>query len=172
VAQLAQPLLLIQGKELWPLSPYAMFAYTPTSPHSVVEVQLVEADGSTQMVLPGHVLPIEFFRANYIFRTWFLEPQFPGSRVRSEAEREALAHVVLAGLNGEPWSGFDEIYEPAQAKCGSFVALRVCEATWDVERAVAEQSFGPLARDCARAYGRGSTPRETGDLLLPPVQVP
>ncbi len=122
------PLALFHGTGLWPFSPYTMFAFQPPPRSSRFHVVLHESSGRTQLVEPGNVLPIEFFRANALLRLTYS----PGGDGRRQAE---LARVMLTRLRESPWEAFDEVRAAARPSPGAvFTRLDIVVCEWDLER--------------------------------------
>jgi|GEM_PF-4991618 len=70
-----------------------------------LKVILHQPDGESQVVEPGHVLPIEFFRVN-----GFLLKHFVSNPENTETEKQTLAKQLLQRINSRPWKKFDETF--------------------------------------------------------------
>lgn len=108
-----------------------MFAFVPPRRTGLLEAVLYHDDGSTQVVPPGRLIPVEFFRANGIAARVF-------GAAGDDARKDRLARLLLARLNRAPWSPFDERYAPAVPPSGSsFIGFDI---TWrSVEYAPSEE---------------------------------
>jgi hypothetical protein len=127
IVQLAQVLTpVMPALKLWPFCPYNLFAFRINLREvQYFQVILREDDGVTQTVAPGHVVPMEFFRANGILINVF----WLG---KDKARQDAIARTLLDHLNKHPWPEFDETYPAARPRPGHrFVGLDIVGAVWD-----------------------------------------
>jgi hypothetical protein len=107
------------GTSPWPFAAYDMFDYLATRTVPTWIVVLVQDDGVEREVYPGNVVPVEFFRANALFRELF-------GRTPTAIDREAVVERLLARLNQGGWPAFDETWPAAVPEAGTrFVDLRV-----------------------------------------------
>ncbi|WP_441288416.1 hypothetical protein ACSRUE_41715 [Sorangium sp. KYC3313] len=119
------PLSLFFGKDLWPFAPYSMFSYLQPARMRRPHVVLHDSSGRTQLVEPGHVLPIEFFRANALLRSTYSPQSDPRPKVE-------LARAILTRLRQGPWDAFDEVWAAARPSPGAtFTRLEVTFCEWD-----------------------------------------
>lgn len=85
----------------------------------ILRVILVDSKGCSQTVHPGRTVPIEYFRAQGLYRNVF-------QRGGDEGRKRAFSKIVLEGLNDSPWGFFDEMMWPAKPSEGAvFVGLEV-----------------------------------------------
>lgn len=106
----------ISNTNLWPFCSYNMFNFNVEKSISRLKISICEDTGECQIVNPGNILPIEFFRANRFFSSIYLK----GS-LNNEFKKK-----VLLRLNNNPWGQFDEIMPAALPKYGnSFVDFQI-----------------------------------------------
>ena len=101
----------------WPLCSYDMFSRTWPTELAVLRVHLSDDAGGEQIVWPGNVVPLEFFRANAILAE---------SAAWAEPRRSTFFDTLLDRLNAGGWPAFDETWAAAVPPPGRrFVAMRV-----------------------------------------------
>lgn len=90
----------------WPLMAYNFFANEPVGSTSHYRFVLTQSDGSENEVEPGHLVPIEFFKAaSFVNRALLLRD--------SEAERTELLRKLVRQAERRPWHSFDEVWASA-----------------------------------------------------------
>jgi hypothetical protein len=93
----------LHNRNRWPFCSYNMFAYDPEETYEALRVQLIDDSGEKTLVLdPWGLLPLDFFRVI----SALIEIYVVGE---DEERKHAFGEATLAGLNGRPWSAFDEV---------------------------------------------------------------
>lgn len=119
------PLSLFFSKDLWPFAPYIMFSYLQPPSMRRPHLVLHDSSGRSQLVEPGNVLPIEFFRASILLRAVYAPESDPRLKIE-------LARAMLARLREVPWGAFDEVWAAARPSPGAtFTRLEVVFCAWD-----------------------------------------
>lgn len=97
----------------------------------ILKVVLFDLNGNEEVVDPGQVLPVEFFKARSIIaRVFFGKTE--------QTTKDNFAKAILARLSGHPWSGFDETF--AAAKMRDPVRLQI--EAWKLDLHNRDHEFG------------------------------
>jgi hypothetical protein len=141
---------------IWPFCPYDMFAF-PTDYNVIYHrIVLTEADGTQQVVDPGNVLPVEFFRANVLFALLFgsgsdRRMQRWYGVGRDENLKRTICQAALRRLNSDPWRAFDETFAAARPRsrgaAARFVAMTVVLDHYDFARYDPDRPLTPARRE-------------------------
>lgn len=94
--------LTIFGGFFWPFSSHRLFSQLPERAKFIVQVRLFENNGTSHLVHPGKVLPIEYARTSGLIRDIY-------NHGTSE-QKEHLYKYMLWRINQEPWFTFDEMF--------------------------------------------------------------
>jgi hypothetical protein len=112
----------LTGHDHWPFASYGMFSFDLPLAHTVLRVQLLRRDRLLDDVPAAQTLPVEFFRANAMYRYILMEDD-PSRCAR-------FFHYILGLLNHDRWPAFDERYAaPAGAGHLRYTRIRVLLAS-------------------------------------------
>jgi hypothetical protein len=125
VAQFSALPLAAIGRDVWPFSHYAMFAYRAESSPFSVKVTLHQDNGQSFTTLARSVIPMEGFRDNSVMADVYITG-------KDDETKRALAQLVLDRLNHGGFRGFDERYDSVNPDRGHrFTGLDVVVQYWD-----------------------------------------
>ncbi len=85
------------NKSFWPVAPYNMFSFYKSSAHKKIKIHFLNDNIITCSSNLANLLPIDFFRANYLIKKNLLNKNF--------------INKVISGINNTSWMSFDEVHK-------------------------------------------------------------
>jgi hypothetical protein len=115
-----QILQTVLNKNHWPFCSYNMFNVIVPMQATRIKINLCESNGTRQTVVPGKVLPLDFFIAKGIISRIYDQNQYEEEKIR-------FSLLILEMLNKKPWVRFDERMKSASpiGKGGKFVSFEI-----------------------------------------------
>ena len=134
----------------WPFCSYNMFNFVTPLQTKIIRVALHLDDGGQQLVAPGNILPLEFFKANSLIVNVY-------GVSADERRKEQLSEMILRRLNSDPWPAFDETYRAARAPHGSkYVGFDLVLNAEDYSQYKYGEELRPTAQTVFYSYRDGA----------------
>lgn len=107
----------ITNKNIYPFCSYNMFNRTFFGKYKQFEVRLINSLKNDSISVPAYkIIPIEYFRADYIMYNIYYS--------NDEKKKYEFSKAILDNLKYNPWTGFDEIY--GSIKYNNYTQMKVC----------------------------------------------